>query len=630
MSHHVRAREGRRLPALLAAVGVLLGLMTWSPAPAAAEGQFRTEDLTVESGSGADRVELDVTLYIPRTASESEPVPAIIFPHGYGATKDQPKGQATKFARQGYVGLTYSARGFGQSTGEISIDSPDYEIADARELINMLSERPEVLSDAPGDPRVGILGGSYAGGVALLTAAYDERVDVIAASRTWNSLVNSLFPDAAGAPAAETPAAPAENSGDGAFKKLWGQFFFEGGALDESGGDNENGGSGNGGSGGACGGLRPEYCTAYEGVLREGQLTEEMRALLERSSPASVIDRIRVPTLLTQGEGDKLFSLAEADANARGIAANGAPVKLVWVTGGHGALRSNQTEGAMLDALNTQWFDFHLRGNGTDPGTSFDYTEIAEQALAGPTEGEIKTVAAYPGLGGAATTRLEVPISGEAQELDYPAGGTPGAVSSLPPGVSSQSGERRPLPAEIPEQNATFESEALVDALTVVGSPVVNIQVASTSGEAVVFGKVYDIAADGSGTLIQSLVAPARFTDLPGSLDQAPATSIVLPAMAHRFEEGHSIRVILSSTDQGYATPGESATYQIALADGTTGVLSVPDVSGQPAPEFTARPRGVGNIAFIAGGAAAAVLVIGAVAFLLIRRRRRHARPTRW
>lgn len=626
MTSHYVLGSARRMGALLAALAVLAGLMTWAPMPANAAGGFDTQDLRVTSGTGADQVELDVTLYIPRAATEAEPAPAIIFPHGYGATKEQPKGQATKFARAGYVGLTYTARGFGDSTGEISIDSPDYEIADARTLIDLLSARPEVLQDSAGDPRVGILGGSYAGGVALLTAAYDPRVDAISAARTWNSLVTSLFPSAGGAPDAETPAAPPTYNEDGVFKKLWGQFFFEGGALDEGGEAGQNSGGGGGGGGqdaGSCGGLRPEYCTAYQEVVSTGRLTDDMRALLERSSPSSVIDQIHAPTLLIQGEGDKLFSLAEADANARGIAANGAPVKLVWVTGGHGALRSNQTEAAMLDALNTAWFDFHLRGTGTDPGTSFDYTEITQQATSGPTEGEIKTVATYPGMAGPGLARLDVPITGEAQELEYPAAGSPGAVSSLPPGVLSQSGERQQLPSEIPDQSATFESESLVDPLSVVGSPEVTVKIASSSGEAVVFAKVYDVDASGGASLVQSLVAPVRLTEVPGSLDQAQPTTIVLPAMAHNFEEGHSIRVIISSTDQGYTTPAEAAAYQVELADGASAVLSIPDVSGQPAPAFTARPRNVVNVALIAGGAAAVLLVLGVVGWVLWRRRRR-------
>lgn len=576
----------------------------------------------MQSGSGADQVELDATLFIPESATEAEPAASLIIAHGYGGSKNQSKGQATKFAREGYVVMTYTARGFGGTGGEISINSPDYEVADARTLIDLLSERPEVLQDGEGDPRVGFFGGSYGGGLSLLAAGYDQRIDAVSASRAWNSLVNSLFPNAAGMPAADTPAAAGAADTTGVFKKLWAQFFFEGLALEPGGGGgNDGSGAGDQESGGDCS-LRAEFCLAYDEVLQTNQLTDEMRELLLASSPASVIDQITAPTLLTQGEGDKLFSLAEADANARGIAANGTPMKLVWVTGGHGAFRSNESEAARIGALATEWFDFYLRGSGENPGTSFDYTEVAEQAAAGPMEGTPETLPSYPGLTDSGPVRLEVPLTGETQELDYPAGGSPAALSSIPPGFLTESGERRQVPMEIPGQAATFESEVLVEGLDVVGSPVINLDVASNSGAAVLFGKVYDVDPDGTATLVQGLVAPARLTGLPASLEGAESIAITLPALAHSFQEGHQMRVVVSSTDQGFATPEDAAVYQVALAEGATGALIIPDLTGQEAPEFTPKPTRVINIALIVGGVVVGVLVIGVISLLLARRRR--------
>ena len=50
--------------------------------------------------------------------------------------------------------------------------------------------RPSPASqlDAPGDPRVGMVGASYGGGIQLTTAAIDCRVDAIVPSWAWNSL----------------------------------------------------------------------------------------------------------------------------------------------------------------------------------------------------------------------------------------------------------------------------------------------------------------------------------------------------------------------------------------------------------------------------------------------------------
>ena len=106
--------------------------------------------------------------------------------------------------------LAYSARGFGRSTGQIALDSLDYEIPDARALVDWLATQPEVQLDGPGDPRVGVTGGSYGGALSLMLAGTDPRVDALVPLITWNDLSQSLFPNAQATPAdlaAPTPAA---------------------------------------------------------------------------------------------------------------------------------------------------------------------------------------------------------------------------------------------------------------------------------------------------------------------------------------------------------------------------------------------------------------------------------------
>ncbi len=98
----------------------------------------------------------------------------------------------------GYAVLTYTARGFGLSGGQIHLDNPDYEVRDAQRLLDWLAARPEIRKDADGDPRVGVVGGSYGGGLALLLAAQDQRVDAIVPMITWNDLARSFLPEDTG------------------------------------------------------------------------------------------------------------------------------------------------------------------------------------------------------------------------------------------------------------------------------------------------------------------------------------------------------------------------------------------------------------------------------------------------
>src|SRR5262249_4547608 len=49
--------------------------------------------------------------------------------------------------------------------------------------------------DGPDDPRVGMTGASYAGGIELVAAAIDHRIDAIAPSIAWHSLLTALYRD---------------------------------------------------------------------------------------------------------------------------------------------------------------------------------------------------------------------------------------------------------------------------------------------------------------------------------------------------------------------------------------------------------------------------------------------------
>ncbi len=151
-----------RWGAVIAAVAVL-GAIAVQPAGAKTVG-YRTEAHTIDVVDGPandQHVRLDSTVYVPDGAGAAHPAPAVIGAHGFGQDKQALAGDAAYLARRGYVVLAYSARGFGNSTGKIGLDSPDYEVKDVRQLVDWLAARPEVRSDAAG-PLVGMFGESYA------------------------------------------------------------------------------------------------------------------------------------------------------------------------------------------------------------------------------------------------------------------------------------------------------------------------------------------------------------------------------------------------------------------------------------------------------------------------------------
>jgi ABC-2 type transport system ATP-binding protein len=530
-------RKPRRLLAGAAVLALLAGggtvTLAAADGPAPVHRQDRVFSMPETPGSGS-RVRIDTSYF---TAGGSGPRPAVLLAHGFGGSKDDMTAEADSFARQGYAVLTWSARGFGRSTGQIGLDAPDREVADVRRLIDWLGTRKDVLQDGPDDPRVGIAGASYGGAISLLTAGYDKRVDAIAPQITWWNLADSLFPN-------------------GVFKKLWAGIFFST-------------------AGGGRGGCRftAELCALYDRAAVSGRADSAAVKLLGRSSPSSVASRIKVPTLVVQGQNDSLFPLSQGDAIARAVAANGAPVAVDWSAGGHDG---GDQETSRLEARTTAWFDRYLkRDKGVDTGPAFRVTRTGGVDT---TDGQTVLLGAsadrYPGLGG--TSDRTVRLTGTARTVSNPAGGTPPAISAVP-GIGALSqlsslGQGLSLTQDFPGQNAAFDSAPLKSALRLTGSARTRITVRTDASDgAVLFAKLYDVGPGGSVSLPHQLVTPLRVAR-PGS---GPVTvDVQLPAVDHEFAAGHRLRLVLATTDLGYSSPANPATYRIALASG--GALTVP------------------------------------------------------
>ena len=75
------------------------------------------------------------------------------------------------------------------------MDGPDFEGRDVRALITFVANQPEARLDSAGDPKLGMAGGSYGGGIQLVTAGLDTRVDAIVPDIAWQSLITSLYKD---------------------------------------------------------------------------------------------------------------------------------------------------------------------------------------------------------------------------------------------------------------------------------------------------------------------------------------------------------------------------------------------------------------------------------------------------
>ncbi|MFI9101287.1 alpha/beta fold hydrolase [Streptomyces fildesensis] len=518
----LRLPRRKRLLTGAVVLALLGGAGTWAVASSAASsGAAVHQENAMLPGQGE---RLDTSFF---TSGGTQRRPAVLLGHGFGGSKDDMRDQAEDLARQGYAVLTWSARGFGKSTGTIGLNARDGEVADVSRLVDWLAKRPEVRLDAAGDPRVGVAGASYGGAISLLAAGYDRRIDAIAPQITYWNLADSLFPD-------------------GVYKKLWAGIFFSSGARA---GDP------------ACGRFAPAVCAMYQRVAVAGKPDADARAMLDQLSPSAVADRIKVPTLIVQGQSDSLFPLGQADAMAKAITANGAPVDVDWISGGHdgGDLETGRVEGRIA-----AWFDRYLKGD-TSAGTGPAF-RVTRTGGVNSTDGRAvlrgATADRYPGLAG--TSSRKVTLAGGEQTIANPAGGSPPAISSLPGigGLSQLSSLGAGISLDFPGQSAHFDSAPLTSGIRVTGSPTVTVRVRTTADDAVLFAKLYDVAADGRQQLPAQLVTPVRVGGSPGG----SSVELRLPAVDHQFAAGHRLRLVLASTDLAYASPAPAATYTVSLA----------------------------------------------------------------
>ncbi|MFE5032782.1 CocE/NonD family hydrolase [Streptomyces sp. NPDC056683] len=542
----------RRLVAAAAAVVVLAGAGTWTAVASDAPPPVHRTDKVM----AVDGVHLDTSFF---TTSGSGRRPAVLLAHGFGGSKDDMRAEAEDLARDGYAVLTWSARGFGRSTGKIGLNDPKGEVADVSRLIDWLAKQPQVQLDKPGDPRVGMAGGSYGGAISLLAAGYDDRVDAIAPSITYWNLADALFPN-------------------GVFKKLWAGIFFN--------------------TGGGCANFQPELCAMYNRVAESGKPDAAAVKLLEERSPSAVGSRIKVPTLLFQGQTDSLFTLSQSDTAAKAVKANGAPVDVDWIAGGHdgGDLETSRVEGRV-----TSWFDRYLKGDkNTDTGPAF---RITRTGGVDSTDGAAllrgATAGSYPGL---ESDRKDIALKGGTQRVANPAGASPPGVSALPGlgggGLAQLSSLGVGVSLDFPGQYARFDSAPMADNVQITGTPTATVHLTSTTDDAVLFGKVYDVGPDGTQQVLPSqLVAPVRVEGAKSGQD----VTITLPAIDHEVQKGHRLRLVLASTDLGYASPTAPATYTVSLKS----PLSVPtapqvDTAAAPLPAWVWWLPAAGALAALA------------------------------
>lgn len=545
---------------------------------------------TVQAGGRSCVVDAD--LYRPAGVDADSPAPAVLATNGFGGSKSDGSTDAIgkAVAARGYVGLVYSGLGFGRSGCLITLDDPAIDGKAASGLLDFLggtraaddgTRADYVVQDGEGDPRVGMIGGSYGGAIQLATASTDPRVDALVPLITWNDLAYALAPNNTGARAGVTSDTP------GVFKWQWTNGFYLIGegqpllnpSLDPSRFNRLD-----------CLHFADRACETIR-LLNSGRYpADRTRAMLDYArsvSPVSYLDRVKAPTLIVQGQADSLFNLNEATATYKTLKAQGTTAKMIWQSWGHSGgqvpgeldLGEGNLETSYVGRRVLAWFDRYLqKKTDTDTGPEFAYYRSWQSGYG--------TAAAVPALS------QKMYLSGDGKLVDNRSKVVRGSrqyTNWLVPTSHSESsiapliGLPDPKPYDTKGTYLGWRSAPLTAPVDVVGAPKATLKVVSpkaeraqNSGDAsdrlVLFAKVYDVAPDGSRTLVNRLVSPVRVPDVT-----RPFT-VELPGIVHRYEKGHRLEFVIAASDTAYFGNRGVKPVTVVSAPEDTGVLELPVV----------------------------------------------------
>ena len=232
----------------------------------------------------------------------------------------------------GFNVITWDPRGEFDSGGILQLDNPFFEGRDVSALIDWAQANTPLLP-IDGKPAIGMLGGSYGGGIQMTTV--DPRIKAIVPAIAWNSLNDSLYPSQI-------------------FKTAWANTL----ALEllQTGARSND--------------------QIQSGIITGnlfGFLSDTAQAVLASSGPTSLLTKLSIPTMYVQGIVDALFPLDQAATNAQtqleqnpyfsGERAN--EVKMIWFCGGHGVCLDpvNQVNQATeIFGQNMAWLNKYVKG----------------------------------------------------------------------------------------------------------------------------------------------------------------------------------------------------------------------------------------------------------------------------
>lgn len=421
--------------------------------------------------------------------------PAVINPLALYALKDEVPGPG-QLRPQGYNVITYDPRGRYASGGEVHLADPDFEGKDVSALTTWIAEKTQATLNAPGDPKVGLVGGSY-GAALQFAAAADKRIDAMVPVDGWDTMISSIYPESV-------------------FKTAYGGLTILG--LVTSGSRVHP----------------PLYVPFITGMLLNW-VGPWGKSTLNATNPD--LSQITAPTLMIRGIVDVLFPLDQGTLSAERILANGngVPLKMVWACTGHGECTDpySAAQTAAMNVSTLAWLDQYVKGEGTraDELPTFRWFD---QKGAGFTSDAMPFQDGFNDLPSVVTTSKGgllgiVPILG---------GSGPGA-GDFPANLPNGSEARNAINVDIP-------AGALAAGTQVVGAPAVTMTYQGLGTSKAVYAQVVDKT---TGKVLGNVVTP-----IPVTLNGFSHTVTVdIAEIAYTVGEGDELMLQITSSATPFA-----------------------------------------------------------------------------
>lgn len=459
---------------------------------------------------------IDLNLFIPDKRVFGGKRPALIFLNSWILDKHEYFLQAQKFAKKGYIVLSYTTRGFGQSGGVVTGAGPK-DIKDVSWIIDWLIENTAVDSQC-----IGMCGISFGGGIPAIALAKESRISAIAMLSSWSDLYKAFYHN-------------------NTFKEFWSRVLLRSGQISSR--------------------LAGDFEKIFNSLKigDEKPWIKEWARIRSSSTYIEAINSRKVPILISNNYKDNLFS---PNLNVEFFQQLKGAKKFLISPGIHASAEMSGVIGFSNEIWREvhDWFDHWLRGinskgimdkppikiTGEDGSTYFD--EFPE-----PTKDKRNYIKLIP-QNRFKNNSLFLDYGKEWGEIEVSSAGRSGAGTGIPLLVSFLDSHTpikiyKWMPLINKRYGAVFYSQRLSQDIKLQGASALELWIKPLNKKIQLVVYIYDVNRFNVGRLITHGVYSCRdcVVGNPFSL------RLKLDTTSHRFKKGHKIGIVIDTHDPLYS-----------------------------------------------------------------------------